>query len=100
MYTGVRIEWIEGLDQDPSSSGQMPKQKSNQLNWSISRTEGAKSETTCGCTHLVPKFPSDFSGLLVFIYATERKTRSKLPTLGIIEPLPGLLAALATLSVR
>lgn len=39
MYTGVRIEWIEGLDQDPSLSGQMPKQKSNRLNWSISRME-------------------------------------------------------------
>lgn len=46
----------------------------------------------------VPWFPSDFSGLLVFVYVMERKTRNKLTTFCIIEPLPGLLAALATLS--
>lgn len=58
MYTGVRIEWIEGLDQDPSWSGQMPKQKSNRLNWSISRMERVRRVRPHVAVHTwSPSFP-------------------------------------------
>lgn len=100
MYTGVRIEWMEGLDQDPSSLGHVPKQR-QAISWT------GLSSTRCRVrSHVVvgtsgPRFPS----LRLLWPASDglcwgKEKRSKPPTLGLTEPQPGLLAALATLSVR
>lgn len=66
----------------------------------VFQARGAECDGMWLCTPAVPGSPpSDRSGLLALVYAKERKT-SKPPTLGLTEPPPGLLAALATLSVR
>lgn len=74
MYTGLRIECIASLDQDPGLLGRNKEEQLTELVY-FKNSEGAQNEIACGCTHLIPRFSSDFSGLLVLlIYATERKT--------------------------
>lgn len=72
MYTGVRIEWVGGPDQDPSSMVTC-QNKDKRLNWS-SKREDAECGRVCLYAPLVPGFPpSDHSGLLALVYSKGRK---------------------------
>lgn len=103
MSTGISREGMRVcVDPDASSSGQMLEQK-RAVDWTglFPNRAGKEGERVWVFTALMPRFPSFWvSCHSPTSLAYCRCFRSEVPTLCLIEPLPGLLAALATLFVR